>query len=106
MDAVIDKDYTAALLGRVLKAEELWIITDIDHAYLNYNKPNQKKIGTISSKQAQKYLDSGHFKLGSMKPKIEAGIYFLRHHGNKVVITSIPNIKNAIDGKSGTIIRK
>jgi len=41
-----------------------------------------------------------------MKPKIEAGIYFLRHHGEKVVITSIPNIKNAIEGKSGTIIRK
>ncbi len=106
LDAVIDKDYSAALLGRVLKAEELWIITDIDHAYFNYNKPNQEKIGTISSVQAQEYLDAGHFQSGSMKPKIEAGIYFLKHHGKKVVITSIPNIKNAIDGKSGTIIRK
>ncbi len=106
IDAVIDKDYSAALLGRVLKAEELWIITDIDHAYINYNKPNQEKIGTISSAQAQEYLDDGHFQSGSMKPKIEAGIYFLRHHGEKVVITSIPNIKNAIEGKSGTIIRK
>jgi carbamate kinase len=106
LDAVIDKDYSAALLGRVLKAEELWIITDIDNAYINYNKPNQEKIGAITSVQAQKYLDAGHFQSGSMKPKIEAGIYFLRHHGKKVVITSIPNIKNAIDGKSGTIIRK
>ncbi len=106
IDAVIDKDYSAALLGRVLKAEELWIITDIDHAFINYNKPNQEKIGTITSVQAQEYLDAGHFQSGSMKPKIEAGIYFLRHHGKKVVITSIPNIKNAIDGKSGTIIRK
>lgn len=106
LDAVIDKDYSAALLGRVLKAEELWIITDIDHAYINYNKPNQEKIGTISSAQAQEYLDAGHFQTGTMKPKIEAGLYFLRHHGKKVVITSIPNIKNAIDGKSGTIIRK
>ncbi len=106
LDAVIDKDYSAALLGRVLKAEELWIITDIDHAYLNYNKPNQEKIETISAMQAQGYLDAGHFQSGSMKPKIEAGIYFLKHHGKKVVITSIPNIKNAIDGKSGTIIRK
>ena len=105
LDAVIDKDYSAALLGRVLKAEELWIITDIDHAYLNYNKPTQEKIGTITSKQAQKYIDDGHFQAGSMKPKIEAGIYFLRHHGKKVVITSIPNIKDAIEGKSGTIIR-
>jgi len=106
MDAVIDKDYSAALLGRVLKAEELWIITDIDHAYINYNTPNQEKIESISSAQAKDYLDSGHFQSGSMKPKIEAGIYFLKHHGKKVVITSIPNIKNAIEGKSGTIIRK
>ena len=106
LDAVIDKDYSAALLGRVLKAEELWIITDIDHAYINYNKPNQEKIETISAGQAQEYLAAGHFQSGSMKPKIEAGIYFLKHHGKKVVITSIPNIKNAIDGKSGTIIRK
>jgi len=106
IDAVIDKDYSAALLGRVLKAEELWIITDINHAYINYDTPTQEKIGTITSVQAQKYLDDGHFQSGSMKPKIEAGIYFLKHHGKKVVITSISNIKNAIDGKSGTIIRK
>jgi len=106
IDAVIDKDYSAALLGRVLKAKELWIITDIDHAYINYDKPNQEKISTITSAQAQKYLDDGHFQSGSMKPKIEAGIYFLKHHGRKVVITSISNIKNAIDSKSGTIIRK
>lgn len=106
LDAVIDKDYTAALMGRVLKAEELWIITDIDHAYLNYNQDNQEKIGEISAEQAKKYLDQGHFQSGSMKPKIEAAIYFLKYHGEKVVITSISNIANAIEGKSGTIIRK
>jgi len=106
LDAVIDKDYSAALLGRVLKSKELWIITDIDHAYINYNKPNQEKIGTVTRVQAQEYLDAGHFQSGSMKPKIEAGLYFLKYHGKKVVITSISNIKNAIDGKSGTIIRK
>jgi len=106
LDGVIDKDYSAALLGRILKAEELWIITDIDHAYLNYNTENQEKIGNITSKQAQQYLDEGHFQAGSMKPKIEAAVYFLKHHGERVVITSIPNIANAIEGKSGTIIRK
>jgi len=66
----------------------------------------QEKIGTISYEKMQEYLEAGHFQSGSMKPKIEAGIYFLRHHGKKVVITSIPNIKNAIECKSGTIIRK
>jgi len=106
LDAVIDKDYTAALLGRVLKAEELWIITDIEHAYLNYGKPNQEKISNITAKQAREYINEGHFQSGSMKPKIEAAEYFLKYHGEKVVITSIPNIANAIAGKSGTIIRK
>jgi len=106
LDAVIDKDYTAALMGRVLKAEELWIITDIDHAYLNYGKSNQEKIGEISINQANQYLEEGHFQTGSMKPKIEAAIYFLKYHGEKVVITSIPNIVNAIEGNSGTIIRE
>lgn len=106
LDAVIDKDYTAALMGRVLKAEELWIVTDIDHAYLNYNQDNQEKIGEITVEQAQSYLENGHFQAGSMKPKIEAAVYFLKYHGKKVVITSISNIAYAIEGKSGTIIRK
>jgi carbamate kinase len=106
IDAVIDKDYTAALMGRVLKAEELWIITDIDYAYLNYGKENQEKIGEITSEQAKLYIEEGHFQSGSMKPKIEAAVYFLKYHGEKVVITSIPNIANAIEGDSGTIIRK
>jgi len=106
MDAVIDKDYSAALMGRILKAEELWIVTDIDHAYLNYGKENQEMIGTISVQTAQKYLEEGHFQSGSMRPKIEAALYFLKYHGERVVITSIPNIENAIHGKSGTIIRK
>jgi carbamate kinase len=106
LDAVIDKDYSAALMGRVLKAEELWIITDIDHAYLNYGKSNQEKIGNITLDQARLYLEEGHFQEGSMKPKIEAAIYFLKYHGEKVVITSIANIPSAIQDISGTIIRK
>jgi carbamate kinase len=106
LDAVIDKDYSAALMGRILKAEELWIVTDIDHAYLNYGKENEEMIETISIETAQQYLDEGHFQSGSMRPKIEAALYFLKYHGERVVITSIPNIENAIHGKSGTIIRK
>ena len=54
----------------------------------------------------KKWLSEGHFQEGTMKPKIEAAIYFLEHHGEKVIITSIDNIENAIKGKSGTIIEK
>lgn len=105
LDAVIDKDLSAALLGRVVKANELWIITDIDYVYLNYNSPEQSALRNISSEEAKFYLNNGEFQSGTMAPKIQAAIYFLKHHGEKVVITSIDGIKEAIQNKKGTIIR-
>tara|TARA_B100000315_G_scaffold260931_1_gene327665 strand:- start:26367 stop:27320 length:954 start_codon:yes stop_codon:yes gene_type:complete len=104
LDAVIDKDYSAALLGRILKAEELWIITNVDCVYLDFNKLTQNPLKTMSIKEAEKYLNDGQFQKGSMAPKIEAAIYFLKYHGEKVVITSITEIENALNGKSGTTI--
>ena len=104
LDAVIDKDYAAALLGRILKAEEMWIITDVDCVYLEYNSPSQKPISAVSTKALKGYLKKGQFQAGSMAPKIEAALYFLKYHGQKVVITSIPEVANAIQGKSGTTI--
>jgi len=106
LDGVIDKDYAAALMGRIIRSSELWIITDVDNAYLNFNTPEQEPISTINSKLAQKYLDQGHFSKGSMAPKIEAAIYFLRHHGQRVIITSIEKINDALDGNAGTVIVK
>ena len=106
IDGVVDKDMTAALLGRVIRAEELFIITDVDNVYLNYKKPNQKCIESASILDMEKWLNEGHFSEGSMAPKIKAALYFLKHHGNKVVITSLNNIENAINNESGTVIYK
>ena len=106
LDAVIDKDLTAAKLGRVIRAQELWIITDIDYVYLRFKKEGQKAISQMTTLEAEKYLNDGEFKKGSMAPKIKAALYFLKHYGEKVVITSIPSIKDAINGKAGTIIIK
>ena len=106
VDGVVDKDMTAALLGRVIRAEELFIITDVDNVYLNYKKPNQKGIYKASTSEIKEWLNQGHFSEGSMAPKIRAALYFLKHHGNKVVITSLNNIENAINNKSGTVIHK
>ena len=106
VDGVIDKDMTSALLGRIVKSEEFFIITDVDHVCLNYGSNDVKKIHKSSLQEMKKWLSEGHFQEGTMKPKIEAAIYFLEHHGEKVIITSIDNIKNAIKGKSGTIIEK
>ena len=106
LDAVIDKDYAAALFGRILKAEEMWIITDVDCVYLDYNSPSQKPLSAVTTEVLEGLLKEGQFQAGSMAPKIEAALYFLKYHGHKVVITSIPEVGNAIRGKSGTTINK
>jgi len=106
IDAVIDKDLTAAKLGRVIRADEYYIVTDIDQVYLNYGKDNQTPIDTMTDEEAKQYQEEGHFQQGSMWPKIRSAIHFLKHHGKKVVITNIDNLQDAIDGKAGTTIIK
>ena len=105
LDAVIDKDYTAAKLGRIIHADELWIITDVEYVYRNYGRFDQLPIQSLTSSEAKKLYDNGEFQKGSIGPKIKAAMHFLKYHGDKVVITSIPCIKDAINGNAGTIIR-
>ena len=105
LDAVVDKDLSAALLGRVIKANELWIITDVDQVCLNYGMDNEEALSKITVSEAKQYYGEGHFQAGSMGPKIQAALYFLKYHGDKVVITSIEGVKEAINDNNGTIIR-
>lgn len=105
LDAVVDKDLSAALLGRVIKANELWIITDVDRVCLNYGMDNEEALSKITVSEAKQYYGEGHFQAGSMGPKIQAALYFLKYHGDKVVITSIEGVKEAINDNNGTIIR-
>ena len=104
IDGVVDKDKTSALLGRIIKANEYFIITDVDNIYLNYKKDNQIKITNATVKQIKEWLKLGHFGIGSMEPKIKSALYFLKHHGSKVVITSIDKIEDALNNKAGTHI--
>ena len=106
LDAVIDKDITSALLGRVTKANDMYLITDVDNVFLNYQKEDQITISEISASKISQFLKNGHFQEGSMAPKIRAALYFLRYHGEKVIITSIDKLKEAIHNQAGTIIRK
>ena len=106
IDAVIDKDLTAAKLGRVIRADEYYIVTDIDQVYLHYGTENQSPINQMTDKEAKKYQEEGHFQQGSMWPKIRSAIHFLKHHGKKVIITNIDNLQDAIDGNAGTTIVK
>ena len=105
LDAVIDKDYSAAKMGRIIRAQELWIITDVECVYDNFGNTNQKRIGLITRKEAQEFHEKGVFQKGSIAPKIKAAIHFLKHHGDRVIITSIPHIKDALNGSAGTEIR-
>jgi len=104
IDGVVDKDKTSALLGRIIKANEYFIITDVDNIYLNYKQDNQEKIKSATAKEVKEWLKLGHFGIGSMEPKIKSALYFLKHHGSKVVITSIEKIKDALNNKAGTHI--
>ena len=104
IDGVVDKDKTSALLGRIIRANEYFIITDVDNIYLNYKQDNQEKIKSATAKQVEEWLKLGHFGTGSMEPKIKSALYFLKHHGSKVVITSIEKIEDALNNKAGTHI--
>ena len=106
LDAVIDKDYSAAKMGRIIRAQELWIISDIEYLYRNFGEENQTPYKEISFQDLISLYKNNSFQKGTIKPKIKAAIHFLKHHGEKVVITSINNIQNALNDQSGTIIRK
>jgi carbamate kinase len=108
--AVIDKDRTTALLARHLAAPMLVILTAVEFACLNYGKPDEKRLEQITVDEAEASLQAGHFGAGSMRPKIEAAIDFIRNspHSDAVAIIAHANkFADALDGKSGTrIVRK
>ena len=106
LDGVIDKDMTAALLGRIIKAQELFIITDVDNIFLNFKTESQEIIRETTAENIEIWLNEGHFWRGSMEPKIKAALYFLKHHGEEVIITSIDKIKLAFQKLAGTRILK
>jgi len=106
VEAVIDKDSSACCLGIEIEADILLILTNVDQVALNYNTPSQEWIDKMSLEEAKRYLAEGHFKEGSMKPKIEASIKFVENGGEKSVIGSLFSASSAIKGESGTTITK
>ena len=106
VEAVIDKDLASSLLARQLGAESFIISTSIDAAYVNFGKENQTPITRATLSEIKRYLTEGHFKAGSMKPKMEAIVQFLEGGGKKAVITSPENLLKAFRGKCGTTVVK
>jgi len=102
VEAVIDKDRASAVLAARCGVEVLLILTDVEQVYLNFNEPGQKGIDYMSVEEAMDFLREGHFPEGSMRPKIEAAIDFLNLGGERVIITSLDKVKDAMDGRTGT----
>jgi len=106
VEAVIDKDHTAAVLACVLAVDILFILTDVQQVCLNFGKPDQKPLSKISSSDAEQFLRQGQFSKGSMGPKIESALRFLEAGGKEVIITSPDSVFEALAGNAGTIICK
>lgn len=87
IDAVIDKDLASARLAIDIGADEFYILTDIPKVCINFQKPNQKSLDTLTIRQAKKYLKAGEFSPGSMGPKIEAAIQFTAQTKKTTIIT-------------------
>lgn len=104
VDAVIDKDRASAVLAGDINAGTLIFLTDVENVFINFNKPNQKKLEQITVSEAKKYLVEGQFPPGNMGPKIEAAINFLESGGEQVIITSLDKAKQAIWRTAGTRI--
>ena len=105
VEGVIDKDWASSCLGKNINADTLLILTGVDKVCLNYGEKNEMKLDKLNVKEAKEYLKEGQFPPGSMGPKIEASIDFLKK-GKKVIITDIEHAERALNGKAGTLIRR
>ncbi|MDO5376029.1 MAG: carbamate kinase [Staphylococcus rostri] len=106
VDAVIDKDKTSALLAAHLQSDQLIILTAVDYVYINYGKNNQKALKTVTVDEMKQHIVDGQFAKGSMLPKVEAALQFLeKKPEGSVLITSLANLGDALDGKVGTVIK-
>ena len=106
VDAVIDKDRTSARLALDLKADMLLILTAVDQVYINYKEEDEQKIQKMTVKEAKEFIKEKEFSEGSMLPKVEACIEFASRSDGYAIITSLKKAKQAIEGKTGTVISR
>jgi carbamate kinase len=104
VEAVIDKDFGSAILASMLDADLFLISTAVEKVAINFNKPDQKWLDSMTVAEANQYLAEGQFAKGSMLPKIEAILKYMAKGGKKALITDPEHIKDALDGKTGTWI--
>jgi carbamate kinase len=107
MSAVIDKDFSAAKLAELIGADTLIILTAVEKVAVNFGKPDQKWLDTLTVADAAKYMGENQFAKGSMLPKVQAAVGFVQSGDNrKALITLLAKAKEGIEGKTGTVITK
>lgn len=106
VDAVIDKDHATRLLANRLHADILIISTGVEKVCLNFGKPNQKSLDTVTVSELEKYIVEGHFAPGSMLPKIQSVVEFIKRGGEKAIITAPEFLGKAVKGLTGTHVIK
>lgn len=105
VEAVIDKDFASQCLAELVDADLFIVLTGVDYVFINFNKPNQQKLEKVSVHQMEEYIQQNQFAPGSMLPKVEAAISFVKNKpASKAVITSLENLGELIHSDSGTII--
>ena len=104
-EAVIDKDFAAELLAEQVDADVLMILTEVERVSLNFNTPEQRDLSALNLADAARYCEEGHFAAGSMLPKVQAAMKFVRATPSKhAVITLLDKAIEALNGESGTVI--
>jgi carbamate kinase len=106
IDAVIDKDFATSLLALQLNADLLIISTGVEKAYINFGKPNVQGLDNLTCAEMEQHIKDGQFAPGSMLPKIEAAVKFVKNGGKEAIITDPEHLTDAITGKTGTHIVK
>ena len=105
VEAVIDKDFASEKLAELVAADALIILTGVDHVYIDFNKPTQKKLEDVTIAELNEYIEAGHFAAGSMLPKVEAALQFAETSPErKTIITSLEQAVHALDGIAGTVV--
>jgi carbamate kinase len=104
VDAVVDKDRAAAILGRDIGAEVLVILTDVECVYADYGKETQRRLSRLTVDEAEALLASGQLGEGSMAPKVEAAASFVKSGGRRAVIARLDQGREAVAGEAGTEI--
>jgi carbamate kinase len=107
--AVVDKDLSAAKLAELINADLLIILTAVEQVYINFGKPDQQAISTMTADEAERYIAEGQFGKGSMEPKVEAAVRFVRSGtksgaNREVLITALESARAGVEGQTGTLI--